>query len=151
MRKQETRHQTNPRLRCLSFCRLLIWVGSSSIWLLNMFKTSKFFRSAMFGGTAKKRERERERVRVNKSIHKWKQLQFCRYHQSHQSKHFNWLYSNHQGKAFPNERDEVWWTETGGFLVTSRGLTTNYQSQRIDVPSSMAQLWVTPPAINLTL
>ncbi len=31
--------------------------------------------------------------------------------------------------------------------MTCRGLTTNYQSQRIDVPSSMAQLWVTPPAI----
>ena len=42
----------HPRLRCLSFCRLLIWVGSSSIWLLNMLSTSRFFRSEMLAGTA---------------------------------------------------------------------------------------------------
>ena len=50
----------------MSFCRLLIWVGSSSIWLLNMFNTSRFFSSVMFGGTAareRQRERERERKR----------------------------------------------------------------------------------------
>ncbi len=43
---------TYPRLRCFSFCRLLIWVGSSSIWLLNMFRTSRFFSSEMLAGTA---------------------------------------------------------------------------------------------------
>jgi len=44
--------ETHPRFRCLSFCRLLICVGSSSIWLLKKLSTSRFFSSAMFGGTA---------------------------------------------------------------------------------------------------
>ena len=44
--------ETHPRFRCLSFWRLLICVGSSSIWLLKKLSTSRFFSSAMFGGTA---------------------------------------------------------------------------------------------------
>lgn len=43
---------THPRFRCLSFWRLLICVGSSSIWLLKKLSTSRFFSSAVLGGTA---------------------------------------------------------------------------------------------------
>lgn len=46
--------KTYPRFRCLSFCKLLICVGRSSIWLLNMLRTSKFFSSEILAGTAGK-------------------------------------------------------------------------------------------------
>lgn len=59
-----------PRFRCLSFWRLLIWVGSSSIWLLNMFSTSTFLRSAMFGGTAI-REKNRESAKTMLKTQPW--------------------------------------------------------------------------------
>lgn len=56
-----------PRLRCFSFWRLLIWVGSSSIWLLNMLRTSRFFSSEMLGGTPG--NTEKTRASKNKDAH----------------------------------------------------------------------------------
>lgn len=67
--EQHLKKESHPRLRCFSFWRLLICVGSSSIWLLNMFRTSKFFNSEMFAGTTegtiKQHKTNKKRGKIN--------------------------------------------------------------------------------------
>lgn len=71
--KQRLKKESHPRLRCFSFWRLLIWVGSSSIWLLNMFRTSKFFNSEMFAGTTEDIKKQKRKYQY----HAYFEVHFC--------------------------------------------------------------------------